>query len=120
MSEEGFDRIEEKLTRHDARFDAIDARFDGVDARFDGVDTRIDSLATEMRAGFEAVNQRIGVLHEDLLNTIAASTERDAVSRQEFKKAMADIAEKFGRRLDPLETTVRTHSAEIAELRRAR
>jgi len=64
MSEERFDRIEEKLTRHDARF---------------------DSLQTEMHDGFEAVNQRIGVLHEDLLNKIAASTERDAVSRQEFK-----------------------------------
>ena len=65
----------------------------------------------ETRAGFEAVKERIGVLHEDLLNKIAASTERDAVSRQEFKEAMAGIAEKFGRRLDPLEATARTHSA---------
>ncbi|MEI6243625.1 MAG: hypothetical protein WCQ64_01145 [Acidobacteriota bacterium] len=106
MSEERFDRIEEKLTGHDARFDRVDLR--------------ADSLAMEMRRGFEAVNHRLGVLHEDLLNKIAASTERNAVSRQEFKEAMADMIEKFGRRVDPLEITVRRHSADFAKLKRAR
>lgn len=102
MSEERFDRIEKTLSRHNARFDVIDARFDAVDARFDALD------------------QRIGVLHEDLIRRIAGVSERDAVSRKEFREAIANLTEKFGRRIDPLEASVRAHSAEIATLKRRR
>lgn len=109
MAEEQLDRIEktltshgERLTRHDARFDAIDQTLARHDVRFDGLD------------------QRIGVMHEDLIRRIAGASERDAVSRQELKDAVAALTEQFGRRLDPLEAAVREHSRDIAELKRTR
>ena len=77
-------------------------------------------LKTEMHRGFEAVHQRIGVLHEDLLNKIGASTERNAVGRQEFKEAIDDLSEKIGRRLDPLEAAMRASGFKIPKQKRAR
>jgi hypothetical protein len=116
MAEEQLERIEKTLTshgehlaRHDARFDVVDARFDAVDARFNAVDRR-----------FDALDQRIGVMHEDLIRRIAGASERNAVSRQELKDAVAALTEQFGRRLDPLEAAVREHSRDIAELKRTR
>jgi hypothetical protein len=102
MSETRFDQIEATLKRHDERFDAIDARFASVDQRFDAID------------------QRIGVLHEDLIRRIAGVSERDAVSRREFKTTIANLLETFSRRVDPLETVVRQHSTDIAGLKRRR
>jgi len=109
MSEERFDRIDQRFADVDARFDGVDRRFDGIDARLDGID------------------QRIGVLHEDLIGRIAAVSERKAVTEDQFAAGIADLKDSIGRRLDPLELAVRTHTeelkqhaADIAELKRAR
>lgn len=93
----------------DKRFDHIDQELGGLTARFDAIDQRFDGL-----------DHRIGVLHEDLIGRIAGSSERKAVTEDQFFTAMAKLNETIDRRLDPLELVVREHSRDIAELKRTR
>ena len=95
MSEERFDRIEHKFADVDQRFDRIEAHL-------------------------EHLHQRVGILHEDVLSRFAAIP--DPTSRLEAKidRAVAELTEVIGRRLDPLELAVRQHSKEIDQLKRRR
>ena len=144
MSDEQFNRIEHELTDVRARFDRMDARFDDVDARFAAVDVRfaavdvrfgaIDTRFAGIDARFDRVEARLDgldarmeelrrhmhVLHEDMITSFAAASERSVVTRDEFHEAFVDLKESIGRRLDPIEMTVRAHSADIAKLKRAR
>lgn len=123
MSEERFDRIDNEIAGLKDRFDGVDARFVAVDARFDTVDARlvaVDARFDAVDVRFDALDQRIGVLHENVLDIIAASTERNAVTKGEFKEAIADLKETLSRRLAPLEVVVRQHSLDIADLKTRR
>jgi hypothetical protein len=60
------------------------------------------------------------VLHEDVIARIAAIPEYTGPTRAEMDQGFADIRELIGRRLDPLEATVRQHSIEIERLKRGR
>ena len=109
MSEERFDRIEKTLTSHGEHLTRHDARFD------------------EVTSEIKDLRRHMGVLHEATLDAIAASSERNAVTKPQLDEAVRELKETIGRRLDPLEAAVRTHSAEIsvhttdiAELKRTR
>jgi hypothetical protein len=56
------------------------------------------------------------VLHEDVIARIAAIPEYAGPTKAEF----AELKEMIGRRLDPLEVTVRHHTVEIERLKRTR
>lgn len=123
MTEERFDRIDARLDGIDARLDSVDTRLDGVDARLDGIDARlggIDATLASHTTRFDALEQRVGVLHEDVIARLAGASERKAVTADQFAAGIAEIKEELGRRLDPLEATVRAHSQDIAELKRRR
>jgi archaellum component FlaC len=137
MSEERFDRIEQRLDRAgerfdqidewqrraDERFDRIDERFDRIDERFDRVDERferIDERFGRMDERFDRIDQRIGVLHEDVLGRIAATGEDAPATKREMAQGFADLRELIERRLDPLEAAVRDHSQRITALEKRR
>jgi hypothetical protein len=92
---------------------------DQVDQRFGQVKERLDRLETgqgKMSDRIEALDQHMHVLHEDVIARIAATREYTGPTRAEF----AELKEMLGRRLDPLEATVRLHSREIDKLKRGR
>lgn len=120
MSEERFDRI-------DRRFDGIDRRFSVVDRRFDAVETRLErledgqaELTSRMESQFDAVRRHMGVLHEEALSRIAAIPDNTSRLEAKMAQGFADLKESLGRRLDPLEATVRHHSTEIERLKQPR
>jgi len=130
------ERIEGVNTQLTARMDAmggalsqrIDTLGSDLNQRIDtmGADLsqRMDTMGADLNQRMDTMgadlNQRMGVLHENVLEIIASSSERNAVTRGEFQEAMADLKETISRRIDPLEVVVRRHSADIAKLKRAR
>jgi archaellum component FlaC len=137
MSEERFDRIEQRLDRAgerfdqidewqrraDERFDRIDERFDRVDERFDRIDERFDRVDERfgrMDERFDRIDQRIGVLHEDVLGRIAATGEEAPATKREMAQGFADLRELIERRLVPLDAAVRDHSQRITALEKRR
>lgn len=113
MSEERFDRIEQRLDGLESGQAALraemDRRFDQVDQRFGQVDQRLDEQGRQMR-----------VLHEDVIARIAAAAEYRGLTKDDLDQSLAELWERIDRRLDPIEAAIRTHSADIADLRRAR
>lgn len=95
MSEKRFDRIEERLHRLDGRIDTLENRVGDLD-------------------------RHMHVLHEDVIERIAAIPEYAGPTRAEMNHGFAELRELIGRRLDPLEATVRQHTAEIGQLKRPR
>jgi uncharacterized coiled-coil DUF342 family protein len=74
------------------------------------IEEQIGELRDDVRGTndrLEAVNQRIGVLHEEVLDRIAALGPDFAPVRREFKAADAEILESINRRLEPLETAAK-------------
>ena len=106
----------EQFGRIDQRFNELDQR---IDQRFGQVEERLDRLETgqvKMSDRIETLDQHMHVLHEDVIARIAATREYTGPTRAEF----AELKEMIGRRLDPLEATVRLHSREIDKLKRGR
>lgn len=65
--------IQEKLLKHDKRFDAIDMRFDEHDKRFDehdkrfdAIDARIDNLTAACADEFAAVHEELREIKETM------------------------------------------------------
>ena len=118
MSDERFDRIDQKFTE-------VDRRFDRVEQRLDGVDQRLDGLKADMDTGFAELRRHMGVLHEEVLDRIAATRESPAT----VQDTPAESKDEIGRRLDPLEAlvpvvrehgaTLKRHDAEIDRLKQA-
>ena len=119
------ERIEGVNTQLTARMDAMGgALSQRIDTLGSDLNQRIDTMGADLSQRMDTMgadlNQRMGVLHENVLEIIASSSERNAVTRGEFQEAMADLKETISRRIDPLEVVVRRHSADIAKLKRAR
>ena len=58
------------------------------------------------------------MLHEDVIDRIRSIADPTQAIRREFKAADEEVLESVNRRLDPLELTVRDHSAQLAKRRR--
>jgi archaellum component FlaC len=123
MSEERFDRIEHRLDRLEvgqnelkAQLTAQGRRLDGHDGRFDALDRRVESLETRVTD----LARHMHVLHEDVIARIAAIPEYTGPTKAEMNHGFADLREMIGRRLDPLEATVRQHSIDIERLKQDR
>jgi hypothetical protein len=108
-ADERFDRIEAWQHSADDRFDRIEAWQRGADQQFERIGVALGELGRHMR-----------MLHEDVIDRLKDSSERDAVTKAELSEVLATEREKTDRRLDPLEVVVRQHSTDIARLKRPR
>jgi chromosome segregation ATPase len=141
---ERLDGVDQHLGQIDGRLDRVDERFDRVDGRLDRLEVGLEDLTgrvalrsdvaafeaevrngvgtlrEEMRATADELRRHMGVLHEEAMDRIAAMPESVDALRVEMTRGFADITEMIGRRLDPLETTVRQHSVDIEQLKQTR
>jgi hypothetical protein len=90
MSEERLDRIEAK-----------------VDALAGDVDRRLDALGIEMRTLNQETRHEMRVLHEEVLDRIAALAPDFAPIRREFREADQILRESIEGRPEPLEAAKR-------------
>jgi chromosome segregation ATPase len=137
MSEEALDRVTQHLTQlqtelrsgfTEVRSDIADLRSGLTEVRSDLSEVRSDiaelrpglsevrSDISDLRSGLSDLDRHMHVLHEDVLDCIAATREYSGPTRTEF----AELKEMIERRLDPLETAVRHHSLEIEQLKHSR
>jgi hypothetical protein len=77
-----------------------------MDHRFADVKTNMDSQSAELR-------RHMGVLYEQTVESIAITRDPTPHIDAKIDQAVIELTEKIGRRLDPLETAVRQHSAAI-------
>lgn len=87
----------------DHRFAEVKA---DMDHRFADVKTNMDSQSAELR-------RHMGVLYEQTVESIAITRDPTPHIDAKIDQAVIELTEKIGRRLDPLETAVRQHSAAI-------
>lgn len=106
MSEERFDRIEQRLDRLEGGQHELRADLEAHVGRLEG---RIDDMDRHMH-----------VLHEDVIARIAAIPEYAGPTKSEIQQGFAELRETIERRLDPLEAIVRQHTIEIERLKQAR
>lgn len=66
-------RIDDFRADVDHRFDAIDKRFEGADKRFEGVEAELVRLRSEMKAGFERMDDRFEQLYRLLFGAAASA-----------------------------------------------
>ena len=119
MSEERFDRIEQRLDRVEAGVVKLDTRLDDLTGDVSRLDSRLDELSghvSSLDSRIDDLGRHMRVLHEDTIARIAATREYTGPTREEF----AELKDMIGRRLDPLETVVGQHSIDIERLKRRR
>ena len=119
MSEERFDRIEQRLDRLEAVVVKLDGRLDDLTDHVSRMDSRIDDLTgqvSSLDSRIDDLGRHMRVLHEDTIARITATREYTGPTREEF----AELKDMIGGRLDPLETVVRQHSIDIERLKRRR
>jgi chromosome segregation ATPase len=90
---------------------------------FDRIEQRLDRLKggqQQLRADLGDLDRHMHVLHEDVIARIAAIPEYSGPTRAEMQQSFADLRETIERRLDPLEATVRQHTIEIERLKQTR
>jgi len=109
------------------RLNQIDQRLDGLQAEFAEFRADTNRDFVNVRTDMDELRRHMGVLHEETLERIAAIPDHTPRLEAKIDQAVADITEAIGRRLDPLEAVVRSHSAalsrhevEIASLKRRR
>lgn len=83
------------------------------DERFDHIDQKLDRLKTDVRSDLTGLKEHMLVLHEDVIARIAGIQEYKGPKQADF----AELKEMIGRRIDPLEATVRHHTREIRRLK---
>jgi hypothetical protein len=82
--------------------------------RFTEIERKLDSLVAGLDVVWRTMNEvesrlqvRMGVLHEEVLDRIAALAPDFSPIRQEFQRGDNELREEFDRRLVPLEVFVR-------------
>jgi len=79
-----------------------------MEERFDKLEQMIGSLGTRMDAGFEDVNQRIGVLHEDVKSDIRFTLEARQALQEVMDTKFAEQERSFKEALAPIADAVRS------------
>jgi chromosome segregation ATPase len=116
---ERFDRIDTRLDRLKAGQDDLRGDVKNLQAGQDSLRSDVRKLQADhgtLRTDLEDLGHEMRVLHDEVLDRIKAIPEYSGPTRAEF----AELKEMLGRRLDPLEATVRQHSAEIEHLKQQR
>jgi archaellum component FlaC len=115
MSEERFDRIDARLgglegSVKELKTDVAVLKTDVAVLKTDvaGLKTDVVGLRTEMRTGFKHLGHQMRLLHEDLVDQFKALPDYSQfATKDHVAGGDADVLEKVGQRLDPLETAVR-------------
>jgi len=97
---------EDRLTR-------IEGDLDDLKAGQTRLGARLEELDSDLR-------RHMLVLHEDLVDRIKTIADPSASLRREIAAGDAAVREDLSRRIDPLELTVRDHSADLGRLRNRR
>jgi archaellum component FlaC len=108
------DRVETRLDRVETRLDRVETRLDRVEMRLGGVETRLGGVESRV----EDLDRHMHVLHEDVIDRIRSLANPDAITKRDLQRGFDELREAIGRRLDPLEATVRRHTDEIEQLQR--
>ena len=134
----------ERLTRIETRLDRIDGQI--VEIRADVAELRaeVDQLRTEvhalraevkelrtevtelraevneLRAEVNELRRHMLVLHEDVIDRIAAIPDPTDWILREMRAGFADMREWVDRRLTPIELLIRQHDVDIRDLKQAR
>lgn len=108
MSEERFDRIEQRLDRIEGDVTGMrgEMRVLGEDLRQE-MRTLNDETRLEMRTLNEDVRREMRVLHEELIERIAVTAPDFGPIRREFRQADGELREELDRRIQPLEAIAR-------------
>ena len=111
----------------DERFAKIEASVEQLVFGQGRLEQEMKAFREEVVEQFKAIpalEQRLGnqmrVLHEDVIARIQAISDPTASLRREIRDGDDRVREEFNRRLDPLELTVRDHSAELARIKTKR
>jgi len=100
MSEDRLDRIETKV-------DDLLHHAGEADRRLDDVERSVDALGNDMRTLNQETRHEMRVLHEEVLDRIAALAPDLAPIRREFREADQTLRESIKGRLAPLEAAER-------------
>lgn len=109
------DGIAVRLDGIDGRLEKVDGRLDRMDDRFDKLDGRLDRLETgqaDLRGEVDQLGRRMLVLHEELIDRLAAMTEAPAATKADISRLDARIDDVVDSRIVPLEVAVRTLNQE--------
>jgi chromosome segregation ATPase len=104
MSEERFDRIEQRLARLESGQDKLKADLEAHVGRLGGRIGRLEGRVDDL-------DRHMHVLHEDVIVRIAAIPEYTGPTKAEMQQGFADLREAIERRLDPLEALERRRQA---------
>jgi len=107
----GIERIMQKLTEHDARFDAHDKRFDAHDKRFDAHDKRFD--AHDKR--FDAHDKRFDA-HDKRFDEQNGRFDRIEAAVLETNLNVKSLAVKLERVDQKIDMAVTNHESRIRKL----
>ncbi len=109
MVSERFDRIEEHLDRLEGGHGHLQvgqAALERGQADLHTGQTDLRAAVTRLQSKQDELGRHMRVLHEDLIDRIEA-IPTDCPTKAEMKREFAELREAIGRRLDPLEATVR-------------
>lgn len=92
-------------------------RFDRIERRLDSLETGQTELRVHMDTRFEELGRHMRILHNDAIARIATVAEYTSALSARMDARFDEVLDVIGRRLDPLEATVRQHSVEIERLK---
>jgi hypothetical protein len=120
MSEERFDRIDERLDRVETGQTGLRADVARLEACQNDLRADLTGHVGRLEGRIDDLDRHMHVLHEEAMDRIAAMPESVDALRVEMVRGFAVITEAIDRRLDPLEITVRQHSMDIERLKQTR
>lgn len=100
MSEQRFENIEQRLTSVEGKADTLETKLERLEAKVDG-------LRVEMHTLHDDLGRQMRVLHEEVIDRIAALSPDYTQIRREFTTADAQLRDDVDRRLVPLEAMER-------------
>jgi chromosome segregation ATPase len=111
MSEERFDRIEQRLDRLEAGQNELRADLKAHAGRLESgqqqLRSDLEGHVGRLDGLIDDLDQHMHVLHEDVIARIAAIPEYTGPTKAEMQQGFADLREAIERRLDPLEAIER-------------
>ena len=114
MSEQRLENSEQRLTSVEGKVDTLETKVDRLETKVDRLETKVDDLRVEMlslndglRTEMHTLGRQMRVLHEEVLDRIAALSPDYTQIRREFTAADATLRDDMDKRLVPLEAFAR-------------
>ena len=110
----------EQLVVSQARTDVRLDRLEQGQARLEVGVATLEAGQRDLRTDLNGLRTHMLVLHEEVLDTIKSTAVSFEPLRREIRAGDDAVREDIARRLDPLELTVRSHSVDLARLKKRR